>query len=175
MGHAAKKVESKQKVHAIKPRQAAAAAPVRVMSPFEQMERMLDELVARDWLQPWRSEWPGWARLGAPFEGRIPKVDIIDRDHELLVHAELPGVDKKDLDVTVTDTSVTIKGEARKEAKQEKGDYYRCEISRGAFARTLALPAEVQSGNVKATFRDGVLELTLPKKALARRRAVTID
>jgi len=174
MGHAAEKVESKQKVHAIKPRQAA-AAPMRAMSPFEQMERMLDEMVARDWLQPWRSEWPAWAQLGAPFEGRNPKVDIIDRDEELVVQAELPGVEKKDLDVTLTDTSVTINGETRKEAKEEQGDYYRCEISQGAFARTLTLPAEVDSGNAKAIFKDGMLELKLPKRTVAKRRTVTIE
>ena len=175
MGHAAEKVKRKQKVHAMKPRRAPAMVPVRTMRPLEQIERMLDDLAAGDWLHPWHGEWPAWARLGAPFEGRSPKVDIIDRDQELLVHAELPGVDKKDLDVTVTDTSVSIKGETRKQAREEKGDYCRCEISRGAFARTLALPAEVESANAKATFRDGVLELTLPKKLASKRRSVTIE
>lgn len=175
MGHAAEKLESRQKVHSMKPKRVPAVLPVRAMRPLEQVERMLEDLAAGDWLQPWRGEWPAWARVGAPFEGRSPKVDIIDRDEELLVHAELPGVDKKELDVTVTDTSVSIKGETRKEARQERGDYYRCEISRGAFARTLALPAEVDSANAKATFRDGVLELTLPKKAASKRRSVTIE
>jgi HSP20 family protein len=105
----------------------------------------------------------------------MPRVDIIDRDKEIVVHAELPGVEKKDLDVTLTDTSVTIKGETRKESKEEKGDYYRCEISRGAFARSVALPAEVESANAKAQFKDGVLELTLPKKAVSKRRSIHID
>jgi HSP20 family protein len=176
MGKAHQKVQSKQKVHAIKPKSTAAeAVPARALSPLAEMERMMEQFLTRDWLRSWRGEWPAWSRLGAPFEGRTPKVDILERDDEILVHAELPGVDKNDLDVTVTDTSVTIKAETRREEKEEKGDYYRCEIAQGAFARSVALPAEIESGNAKAKFKDGVLELTLPKKTVAKRRSIRID
>lgn len=176
MGHANAKVETKQKVHEIKPKSAAIpAAPGRALSPFAEMERMMEQFFARDWLQPWHRERPAWPSLGAPFEGRMPKVDIIDRDEELLVHAELPGVEKKDLEVTLTDASVTIRGETHREEKREKGDYYRCEIEAGAFTRSVALPAEVESEKARAHFKDGVLELTLPKRVVAKRRNVKID
>jgi len=101
-------------------------------------------------------------------------VDVIDRDDEVVVKAELPGVEKKDLDVSVTETSVTIKGTTSHEEKEEKGDYYRCEISRGAYARTVALPSYVDADKAKASFKDGVLELTLPKVEKSKRRSIEI-
>jgi len=102
-------------------------------------------------------------------------VDVIDRDDEVVVRAEVPGVEKDDLDVSVSDNAVTIKGETKREEKEEKGDYYRCEISRGTFARTVVLPDYVDSDSVKAKFEDGVLELTLPKVEKVKRRSIKID
>jgi HSP20 family protein len=113
--------------------------------------------------------------MGAPLEVRMPKVDVIDHDDEVVVRAEMPGVQKDDLDVSVSDNTVTIKGETKREEKKEKGDYYRCEISRGAFARTVALPAYVDANGAKAKFDAGVLELSLPKLEEAKRRTIKID
>lgn len=151
------------------------AHPTRALSPFEEMDRMFESFFPRGWMRPFRSEWPTFGELTAPMEARLPKVDVIDRDEDVLVRAELPGVNKDDLDVSVTENAVTIKGETRHEEKEEKGDYYRCEISRGAFARTVALPNYVNTEGAKADFKDGVLELTLPKTEKARRRTIKID
>jgi HSP20 family protein len=152
------------------------APPARALTPFEEMDRMMDRMfegfMPRGWMRPWRFEWPAMPELA---EIRMPSVDVVDRENEVLVRAEIPGVDKKDLDVTVTENTVTIKGSSKREEKEEKGDYYRCEISRGAFARTLTLPATVDSDRAKASFKDGVLELTLPKIEKSRRRNVTIE
>ena len=104
----------------------------------------------------------------------MPRVDIVERDDELVVKAELPGVDKKDLDVSVTENAVTIKGSTSHEEKEEKGDYYRCEISSGAYSRTLALPSDVEADKAKANFKDGVLELTLPKLKKAKRHTIKV-
>lgn len=149
------------------------AAPSRWMSPIEEMERLMDEYFPRGWLRRW--EWPAFPEFARRMELRLPKVDVIDRDAEVVVKAEVPGVDKKDLDVSVTGDTVTIKGQTRHEEKEEKGDYYRSEISRGSFARTISLPAAVDATQAKATFKDGVLELVLPKKAEARRQSVKIE
>jgi HSP20 family protein len=92
----------------------------------------------------------------------------------VVIKAELPGVEKKDLDVSVTETSVTIKGTTSHEEKEEKGDFYRCEISRGAYARTVGLPSYVDADKAKASFKDGVLELTLPKVEKSKRRSIEI-
>jgi HSP20 family protein len=83
-------------------------------------------------------------------------------------------VEKKDLEISTSDTSVTLKATTRHEEKEEKGDYYRCEITRGAFSRTVALPAQVESDKAKASLKDGVLELTLPKVEKSKRRTVTV-
>jgi HSP20 family molecular chaperone IbpA len=115
--------------------------------------------------------WPGQALsdmtrfLEGLFVREFPAVDIIDRDSDILVRAELPGVLKEDLSVSLGDNSLTIKGTAREE-KLEKGDYLRREISRrGRFSRTLPLPFEVDAAKGKARLKDCLLELTLPKAA----------
>lgn len=152
------------------------ATPVRALRPFDEVERMMDRMFGdfppRGWMRPWHMEWPAWAEA---VELRMPKVDVIDRDEDILVRAELPGVEKKDIEISTTDTSVTLKATTRREEKEEKGDYYRCEISRGSFARTVALPAQVESAKAKATMKDGVLEVTLPKVEKSKRRPVTVE
>jgi HSP20 family protein len=152
-----------------------ASPALRAISPFEEMERLFDNYFSRGWLSPLRREWPSWGEFAAPFEGKLPRIDVVDRDGEVVVKAEVPGVDKKDLDVTVTDNSVTIKGSTSHEEKEEKGDYYRCEMSRGSFSRMVALPAEVDSAKAKSKFKDGVLELTLPKLKKTTRHSIKID
>ena len=149
--------------------------PARTMSPFEEMERLFEGYFPRGWMRPFHWERPSWGELGAPFEGKTPRVDIVDRDNELVVKAELPGVDKKDLDISMTDNTVTIKGSTSHEEKEEKGDYYRSEMSRGSYSRTLALPSDVEADKAKAKFKDGVLELTLPKLKKAKRRSVKVE
>ena len=150
------------------------AEPKRALSPFEEMDRLFEDYFSRGWMRPFRWEWPSLGEMAKPFEGKMPKVDVIERDDEVVVKAELPGIDKKDLDVSVTENSVTIKGTTSHEEKEEKGDYYRCEISRGAYARTVALPSYVDADKAKASFKDGVLELKLPKVEKAKRRSIEI-
>ena len=149
--------------------------PTRALSPFDDMDRWFENFFPRGWMRPSRFDWPSWGELAASVEVRAPKVDVIDRDDEVVVRAEVPGVKKGDLAVSVSDNVVTIKGETKREEKKEKGDYYHCEISRGAFTRSVALPHYVDSERAKANFEDGVLELTLPKVEKAKRRTVKID
>lgn len=145
------------------------------LSPFDEMDRLMESFFPRRWMHPFRWEMPSMSELGAPFDAKMPRVDVIDRDTEILVKAEMPGVEKDDLDVSVTGNTVTIKGTTSHEEKEEKGDYYRCEISRGSFSRTVPLPASVDSNKAKASFKDGILELTLPKVEKSKRKSVTID
>lgn len=149
--------------------------PARAVSPFDEMERMFDKYFSGAWPRPFSFDWPSLPKSIAPFEGKSPSVDVIDREDEVVVKAELPGVDKKDLDVSVTQNTVTIKGSTSHEEKEEKGDYYRCEMSRGSYSRTLSLPANVDESKAKATFQNGVLELTLPKQAKSKRTTVTVE
>lgn len=149
--------------------------PANVLSPYEEMDRWFEGFLPRGWMRPFRMGWPSWDELAVPFEGRMPKVDVIDRDEEVVVRAEVPGIEKDDLEISVSDNSLTIKGETKREEKEEKGDYYRSEISRGAFTRTVMLPGVVATGKAKAKFKDGVLEVTMPKIEKTRRRTVKID
>lgn len=161
------KTESRKDIQKVKPQ--------HEISPFDEMDRMFDSFFPEGWLHPFhfpRMTWPGHIRA---FEGKMPRVDIIDREDEILVKAELPGVEKKDLDISVTQNTVSIKARTSHEEKEEKGNFYRCEISSGAFSRTLSLPADVNEDKVKATFKDGMLELTMPKLKKAKRHNVKVQ
>jgi len=166
--------EGKQETTPGKGQELQRAAPARALSPFDEMDRLFDQYFRRGWMRPWRFEWPSFPEISLP-EMKMPKVDVIDRETEVVVKAEVPGVEKKDIDISVGEDTVTIKGETRHEEKEEKGDYYRCEISRGAFSRTVALPAAVDGSKAKASFKDGVLELILPKVEKAKRHSIKLD
>jgi HSP20 family protein len=147
--------------------------PSRGLTPFEEMDRMFDTLLSRGWMRPFRELWPEWAGL----EGmtlRSPHVDLIDREGELLVRAELPGVDKKDLEVSLTGNSLTVRAETRRETKEEKGEYFRAEIAQGAFSRVLQLPEEILPQEVQASFENGILEVHLPKAHKVEPRKIEV-
>lgn len=142
--------------------------------PFEEMERMFEHMMSNyyptGWLRPLRMDWPGW--MGT--DTTAPRVDVIDRDNELVLRAEVPGVSRDDLEITMTDDSVTIRGTSKREEKKEEGDYYYCETSRGEFSRSVTLPAHVDGSKARAEYKDGILELTLPKLETARRHKIPI-
>jgi len=151
------------------------AEPAQTLSPYEEMDRFFIIISRVEWMHPFRRGWPSWGELTMPFEGKMPREDVVDRDDEVIVKAEVPGVDKKDLDISVTDNTASIKGSISHEEKEEKGDYYHCEISRGSFSRVIPLPAEVDTEKASSNFKDGVLELTLPKVKKAKRRTVKVE
>ena len=93
----------------------------------------------------------------------VPQIDVVDTDKEIKISAELPGLDEKDIEISLTRDALTIKGEKREE-KEEKGkDYYRSERSYGSFTRTIPLPVEIDAEKVGASFKKGVLTVKLPK------------
>jgi HSP20 family protein len=118
----------------------------------------------------------GFPRLRtAVIEDLIPDVDMFEDNGDVVVKAELPGIKKEDLEVTLTDGAITISGEKKKEEEIKKKDYYKWERSYGSFCRTLRLPAEIQSEKVKSTFKDGVLEVRMPKSETAKSKEVKIE
>ena len=149
--------------------------PPHGMNVFDEMERMFENFSPTGWLRPLRSSMPLMQDFSTSFDTTMPKVDVIDRDGEIIIKAMVPGVEKKDLEISLTKNTVTIKGKTSHEEKEEKGDYYRCEISKGSYMRTLTLPANVDEDRAKAKFKDGMLELTLPKLEIAHRRNIKID
>lgn len=115
-----------------------------------------------------------------PFFGQAerftPSVDITESDKEIRVSAELPGMDEKDIDITLNHDSLTIKGEKREEQEDKGKDYYRMERSYGSFSRTIPLPAEIETDKVNAHYKKGILTITIPKsaKAIEAKKKITI-
>ncbi len=135
----------------------------RTLAPFEDMDRFFNRMWEGGWLRPFDFSWPhGLGRFGVTEE--MAKVDVIERDTELLVRAVLPGMTREDLDVSMAEDYLTIKAEHREEKKtEEKGQYHCSEIYHGSVTRTVHLPTPVDGSKTTATFRDGVLEIALPK------------
>lgn len=163
------------------PVKAGKAAP-KVTSPtlpalhsVADVERVFDRLFGRGW--PSLTHWRGTPLFGNLLEEadiRLPSLDVIDRDNEILVRAEVPGIEKKDLDISLTDNLLTIKGQSSSENKEEKGDYHRHEISSSSFARSVTLPGTVDSSKAAAAMKDGILEITLPKMESSKRRNIAV-
>jgi HSP20 family protein len=107
-------------------------------------------------------------------EDVVPSVDIMEDKGDIVVKAELPGVKKEDIDITLTDDTITISGEKKKEEEVKKKDYYRYESSYGSFCRTFSLPSEVQSDKAKTKMKDGVLEIRIPKTEEAKKKEVKV-
>lgn len=165
------------------------AAPRGPISPFErfdllsdpgwfrEMDRMFEEYLPRRWWRQLHANWPG--RLAghglAPFEGKPPNIDILNRENDFLIKAELPGVDKNDINITVANNRVTLEATTSKEEKEEKGDYYHREICRGSYCRTIDLPEAVNDSGAKATFQNGVLELTIPKMEKTKKSTIPVE
>ncbi len=135
------------------------------MRPFDEMRRMMEDF----WMAPFE-EFGRWG------DGFTPKVDIKEEDKEIIVSAELPGMDQKDIDVTVTKDSIRISGEKKHEKEEEEKGFYRHETFCGSFDRVIDLPAEVEEDKAEAEFSKGVLTIRLPKseEAQAKRKKIKI-
>lgn len=103
-----------------------------------------------------------------------PAVDMYEDDKEIIVKAEIPGVEPKDVDITVTADSISLKGELKEETERREDGYIRAERRFGQFYRTLPLPAEVRPEEAQATFKNGVLEVRMPKAQMGRRQGVKV-
>jgi HSP20 family protein len=103
-----------------------------------------------------------------------PAVDVFEDADDIVVKAEIPGAKKDEIEVNVTDSTLTISGQKERKEEVNEDRYYRCERSYGAFSRSVELPSEVQAGKAKASFTDGVLEVRLPKTDEARKKAVKL-
>ena len=103
-----------------------------------------------------------------------PAVDVFERNGDLVVMAEIPGIDAKELDVTVEDNVLRLRGERKHESETEKEGYYRHERFHGTFERSIPLPAEVETEKIDATYTDGVLEIVLPKAAETAARRIEV-
>lgn len=104
-----------------------------------------------------------------------PRIDVEEREKEIVVSAELPGVEEKDVQVSASSDFLTIRGEKKEKKEEKRKNYYRKETFQGIFDRRIPLPCEVDRDKAAAVFRKGVLTVTLPKSAEARADAKTIS
>jgi HSP20 family protein len=104
-----------------------------------------------------------------------PSVEMFETTNEVVVRAELPNIDPKQVDITVTDDTITLRGETKHEEEQKERNYYYRELLYGEFTRTLRLPTVVKSAEAKAVYKDGVLEVKIPKAAPVKAIPVKIQ
>lgn len=137
-----------------------------LLSLQREMNRLFDGFFRG--LDPFDAEPAGaFAPSGARAEGFLPRVNVVESDREVCVTAELPGMDEKDVEVTVSRGMLTLRGEKKAETEDRSGGRYRYERSYGTFHRTIPLPAGVAEKKASAEFRKGVLTVRLPKSGEA--------
>ena len=105
---------------------------------------------------------------------RAPAVDIFEKGEELVFRAEVPGVNKEDLDVRIEDGVLTLRGERKQESDVAEGNAHLMERSYGSFTRSFALPTTVDAAKIAASYKDGILEITVPKAEAAKAKRVEI-
>lgn len=131
----------------------------------ERMDKMFEDSLAR-FRMPEEAGMPTfWS----------PSVDIYETDENIVLKAELPGVDKKEVSVEVKDSILVLKGERKREKEVKEENYHRVERSFGTFMRSFSLPVSVKQDQVKAKFKDGVLEVTLPKSEEVKPKQVKVE
>ena len=147
--------------------------PVR-WSPFRELgalQKDIDEMWGR---------LMGKTELGLPHfrferEYGFPAIEYARKGDNLVVHAELPGIDPKDVEINVVGNHLTIKGERKMDKEVKEEDYYMREIGYGTFERTITLPEGVNTEKVKATYNKGLLEITMPAEVAVKGKKVPIE
>ena len=144
----------------------------RTMPLTRSMEEFLESFPPRRWMEtfePFGWKWPADIDYERAF-----RLDMVDRDKELIVRAELPGVEKDDVTVTIAGDRLMIEAEREFEEEDEQDDFYRHELGYGKLMRTVALPVEVDGESIHAELKEGILTVTLPKIRVAERHTVKV-
>lgn len=157
----------------VKTEKSAAGMP-QVWRPFEnlrrEVDRLFDDFDGGFWRSPFRPLFDvAPFRRGEATFAAMPAVDVSETDKAYEITAELPGIDEKNVEVKLANGVLTIKGEKQDEKEEKKKDYYMRERSFGSFERTFAVPDGVDSDKIEASFKKGVLSVTLPKSAEAQK------
>lgn len=144
------------------------ARPFMGLTGWERdMDRVLEDFFGRR-TRPW------WPERCFDTARTRPSIDLFEEKDDVVVKAELPGIDKDNIEVNLTDQTLTIKGEKKKEEEVKEENYYRAERSYGSFLRTVDLPTEVRADKVTASFKNGVLEVRMPKTEHAKSKEVKV-
>jgi len=146
--------------------------------PFAGLRREIEALhrdIDRVFDDLWSGRWPSWQLEPMGRAEFLPQLDMTEDDQAFHVTVDLPGMDEKDVDVTLSDRTLTIRGEKKEEKEIKEKDVHRRERAYGYFRRQIELPAEVDADKVSATYRKGVLTIDLPKTQQAQEQAKRIE
>lgn len=148
--------------------------PAQRKNRFDPWSSFQDEM--RDLVSRFNDDWGEGLTSTTPSHF-VPKVDIKDQGNSFLVTAEIPGMTEKDIDISLDDNVLTLQGERKSEHKEEDKEkgFWRSEISYGSFYRTIPLSEEVADDKVEASYKDGMLKVTLPKKEEGRKKSRKIS
>lgn len=135
-----------------------------LLSLQERMNRLFEE-AGRGISRGQDDDWGAWA----------PAVDIYEQGNDIVLKAELPGVDPKDVDIRIENNVLTLRGERKLESEVKKESYHRVERAYGTFMRSFTLPSTVDTANVKAEYKDGLLRVVLPKREEAKPKQIQIN
>ena len=150
---------------------ATSVAPWRPLltEPFRELERMRREM------DRWFDFFPELpVRRAVDVVEWFPEFDLSETDNELILRAEMPGIDPKDVDISLVNNTLRIKGEKKQEMEEKDENYHFMGRSYGTFARSIPLPTYVKSDNIQATYKDGVLKIVLPKSEEAKPKQIQV-
>ena len=153
----------------------ATKKPSEIVSRVEDIEHWMERFMDDMWRRPFpslfgRDRWLPIRQLSI----RMPSIDVYEEKDSVVVKAELPGMKKEDIEVNLAGENLTIKGEKKEDKEVKEDNYYRRERSYGSFTRAVALPCEVKSDEIKASFKDGVLEIRVPKTEEAKKKSIAV-
>jgi len=144
--------------------------PFRHLAPFGDFERMRREMD-----RMWDSFFERRPQLLAEEQGEwLPALDLAETANEFVVKAEIPGLDSKDIDISLSDNMLTIKGEKKQEREEKEENYHFIERSYGSFFRSIQLPGEVNQQKITTSYKNGILKIHLPKSEEAKKKELKI-
>ena len=137
-------------------------------SPWKDMLDVRDEFDRMlDIFRPDFNLWDGYTKM--------PAIDVYENEDNLVVKAELPGMNKEDISITIEGDTLVLSGRKSQTKEEKKENYYRKEIREGAFSRSIEIPYPVDKEKVSATYKDGILEVVLPKTPEMKRKTIKVD
>lgn len=147
---------------------------IKRWEPTKSMEKFFEDIFEENLPSRFMRKFPRFKWM-TEVETVWPAVDMFEKAEEIVVKAEVPGIDKKNIKISVSENMLTIKGEMKKEEEIKEEDYYYSERSYGSFSRSLRLPAKVVEGKISAEFKDGIIEVHLPKAAESKPKEIKVD
>lgn len=155
-------------------KKAEAPTPWRPFMDLDRWERDAERMMNQFFGRPFMPWWPErWLRT-EPMEANAPSVDVYVEKDDIVIEAELPGMDKDDIEVNLSDHSLALKGEKKRKEKIKEDNYYCAERIYGSFSRALELPVDVHGEKVKASFTNGVLQIRLPIAETAKAKSIKV-